>query len=201
MFAPWTKLLNPFCDATLLCMMRRWLKHLRIAALLAVPMTASSPFAKTDTAWTPTVPPGWDKVAPLDLFGTGDFGFRASQVDGYMEATGDFDGDGRPDLAEVYLNRHTGNHAVFITLNARAVARVYKVIEAPANLLVRIGISRAVPGEYRNACWKNKEAKGNTCTPATFHMKYDGLAYFTFEAASQLVYWDGRGFVDEAVSD
>lgn len=169
-------------------MMRRLLKHLRIAALLVVPLTAPSSFALTETAWTPIVPPGWDKVTKFDLLGTGDFGFRATLVDGYMEASGDFDGDGRPDLAEVYLNRHAGKHAVFITLNARAVARVYKVIEAPANLLVRISISRAVPGEHRNG-------------PATFKTKYDGLAYFAFETASQLVYWNGRGFVDEAVSD
>jgi hypothetical protein len=185
-------LLNPICDGTLVVMMRRLLKHLRVAALFAVPftgLTAALPaLALTDTTWTPIVPPGWEKVVPFDLLGTGDFGFRASQVDGYMEARGDFDGDGRPDLAEVYLNRHTGKHAVFITLNARAVARVYKVIEAPANLLVRIGISRTVPGEYRNG-------------PATIKTKYDGLAYFSFDAASQLVYWDGRGFVDEAVSD
>ncbi|MBY0510139.1 MAG: hypothetical protein K2P94_08280 [Rhodospirillaceae bacterium] len=191
---------NPIRDATLLHMMRRLLKHLRVAALLAAPLlglsTAPPAFALTETTWTPIVPPGWDKVVPFDLLGTGDFGFRASQVDGYMEAGGDFDGDGRPDRAEVYLNRHTGKHAVFITLNARAVARVYKVIEAPANLLVRIGISRAVPGEYRNAC-----ASGKTCTPATFTTKHDGLAYFTFESAAQVVYWDGRGFVDERVGD
>jgi len=186
-------LLNPICDGTLLLMMRRWLKHLRIAVPLialsaAAPFAAPPTFAVTSTAWTPTVPPGWDKVSKFDLLGTGDFGFRATLVDGYMEASGDFDGDGRTDVAEVYLNRHTGKHAVFITLNARAVARVYKVIEAPANLLVRIGISRTVPGEYRNG-------------PIAFKTKYDGLAYFTFEAASQLVYWDGRGFVDESVAD
>ena len=173
-------------------MMRRLLKHLRIATLLAAALlglgAASPALAFTETTWTPIVPPGWEKVSKFDLLGTGDFGFRATLVDGYMEATGDFDGDGRTDLAEVYLNRHTGKHGVFITLNARAVARVYKVIEAPANLLVRIGISRAAPGEHRNG-------------RATFKTKYDGLAYFAFESAAQVVYWDGRGFVDEQVSD
>lgn len=186
-------------------MMRRSFRLSRIAAgtvLACAALFGLPALSETDTAWTPIVPPGWDKVTYPDLLSTGDFGFRASQVSGYMQAIGDFDGDGRPDIAEVYVNRHTGNHAVFITLNARAVARVYKVIEAPANLMARIGISRAVPGEYRNACAKGLGAKGlGGCTPTKFKMKYDGLAYFIFESAQEMVYWDGRGFVDEAVSD
>ena len=184
-------------------MMRRLYQLSRIATALALLLAA--PFcgpalAETDTMWTPIIPPGWDKVTMPDLLSTGDFGFRASQVSGYMEARGDFDGDGRPDVAEVYVNRHTGNHAVFITLNARAVARIYKVIEAPANLMARIGISRTVPGEYRNACPKGYGAD-KACAPALFKLKNDGVAYFTFESAQKMFYWDGRGFVDEAVSD
>jgi len=171
---------------------------LALASALAAPPLA--PAFAVESAWTPIVPPGWDKVTMPDLISTGDFGFRAWQVDGYMEAAGDFDGDGRRDAAEVYINRHTGNHAVFITLNARAVARVYKVIEAPANLMARISISRALPGEYVNACAKGF-GDGKTCTPAIFRVKHDGLAYFAFETAAKMVYWDGRSFVEEFVSD
>jgi hypothetical protein len=191
--------------------MRRVFKLSRVATLLALPSFALPFFAlvsalflpapthaDVDTVWTPTVPPGWEKVEPFDLLGTGDFGFRASLVSSNMDATGDFDGDGRPDTAAVYLNRHTGNLAVFVTLNARAVPRVYKVIEAPANLLARVWISRAIPGEYRSACGYGN---GKTCTPAKFRVQYDGIAYFTFEAAAEVVYWNGNGFVDEVVND
>lgn len=185
-------------------MMRRTFTPSRIvtalALLFALSGPVSTPALAVDAAWTPTIPPGWDKVTGLDLLSTGDFGFRAWQVDGYMEASGDFDGDGRPDLAEVYVNRHTGNHAVFITLNARAVARVYKVIEAPANLMARIGISRTVPGAYRTAC-ADGYGDGKACTPQIFKAKYDGIVYFSFDSVANMIYWDGRGFVDAHIGD
>ena len=126
--------------------MRRASRFPAMAALgfFASAVLRAPAVAESDTVWTPTIPPGWEKVSLPDLLSTGDFGFRASQVSGYLETIGDFDGDGHRDIAQVFVNRRTDQHAVFVTLNARAVVRIYKVIEEPANLMARIAISRII---------------------------------------------------------
>ena len=166
----------------------------------AFAVTCGAARANVETAWTPGIPSGWEKATPSHLEGTGDFGFRAAMASPYQETSGDFDGDGRRDQAQLFINRKTATYGLFITLNARSVPRVYKLLEGPMNEIARVGLARVPPGEYANACAKSY-GKAKDCTPEIVKIKSDGVDYFNFEFAARYYYWNGEGFASADIGD
>jgi len=174
-----------------------------ILGLLLIVVIAGQTRAGEPAAWMSRIPAEWEKASLTALRGTRDFQFRTLHPSGYLEVVADFDGDGRPDAAGLFVNRRTQRHAVFVTLDGPEGPRCFKVAEGAVDLLARMGIYRIEPGRYDNVCAR-RAARGKTaedCAPVTFTVKASGLSYFTFESAARYIYWDGERFTEQWISD
>jgi hypothetical protein len=165
----------------------------RLAVLVAVlatsPALAQAPFA---------IPPGWERPLRSDLDpGSYDFGLRKAP-DLNLIARGDFNGDGKPDQAELLVNRPAASFALFIHLAGEAVPR--EISRRKLSQLAGVGIGALKPGTYRTICGRHVPI-GPTCPEAQVATRTDTVSYANFEASSYFLTWKDDRFEEVWTSD
>ena len=106
-----------------------------------------------------------------------------------MTAHGDFDGNGSQD--EAYFVRTNGGYALVLALSG---VDELVILEADLVTLAREGIRTLPPGEYTAYCADRFARRGNRDCPEgvlrELLTKHDSIRFFTYEAASKVLYWD-----------
>lgn len=110
---------------------------------------------------------------------------------------GDFDHDGKPDVAEVVaapggkfnlvVRRGAGPVEVVDTFDVKAVANLY--------------VTKAKPGRYQTWCGKGGGADKDPCPRRSVVLSGDTLDYGAEEASELVAVWTGKRFEVVPLSD
>lgn len=141
---------------------------------------------------------GWRIASLRDVERAPDFAARSKDPGGYMSVRADFDGDGRDDEAGFFVSGDEKAYAVFIGVPGHPMR--HKVAEGPIADLPRLGLSLGKAGTFQTACGKGYGA-AKDCATKSFVAAHPTLNLFTFESGARVVYWDGKVFRAEAVTD
>lgn len=149
----------------------------------------------------------WRPAQLSDVAGKGspgDYAHRLARPGGYLSITGDFDGDGSEDRAELSVNQGENRFGLFVHLgNSESILLDQK----PLKHLSAMGISIYPAGIHPTWCgrWNEiKRARGKReqpCPVPAIEMKSAGIDFFTFESASRTYYWKDGAFASEWMSD
>jgi hypothetical protein len=112
---------------------------------------------------------------------------------------GDFDHDGRPDVAEIVPFRPGVYHLV-IWLGAPHHP-VFVVDTLKQEELAGFFLDKAKPGRWRTWCGKGGDAGDGPCHRASVRLRGDTLAYGTKESSEAVAIWTGRRFEAVWLSD
>ena len=115
------------------------IRSLSLVLALGASMTVISVRA-ADAPVYEKLPDGWEKLGVADLPTSA---ARSADPKGFLEAAGDFDGDGKPDTAALYISRGLGKFAVFVTL---APNRIAKVTDGQLRQAANFGIKTGAKG-------------------------------------------------------
>lgn len=114
----------------------------------------------------------------------------------------DFDGDGKPDTAQLLISDSSKEFALFVRL---ATTGEWKIIERfQFKYFGRYGIAIVDSGAYKTACGKGYGdfacAHGE---PAVLRLKRAAIDLFYTESSDQYVYWDdkAKAFKKVLISD
>jgi hypothetical protein len=144
------------------------------------------------------MPDGWRSPAKAELATPGD-AWREDNSGHYQSFTGDFDGDGTVDKAELLVSTNGRRFGLFVFLgNGRRLLLLREKIE----FLPSFGISKVGPSTFPTACGKGYWAckKGE---PAEVTVAHDGILFFKSESAASVFLWSPakKRFIQTWVSD
>jgi hypothetical protein len=121
----------------------------------------------------------------------------------FFVVRGDFDGDGKPDLAELLVNPTSKKFALFVKLFS--VGKWQQLGESyDLGSLQRFGINLVKPGKYETACGKGYDdsfcAHGE---PDYLTLGHPAIDFIYTESSDSIFYWDTktRRFREIAMSD
>jgi beta-lactamase regulating signal transducer with metallopeptidase domain/ankyrin repeat protein len=136
-------------------------------------------------------PRGWDSPGPEVMRANP---MRAGSPSLYTEARADIDGDGREDHAALFVAADRSREGLFVKLSSRRSGQWQLAASTdrdPGLDGLHMGIAIEAPGTYQAACTRGV---GAPCAPgATTEvvLAQSAIAFFAFESARSLVYWDG----------
>lgn len=142
---------------------------------------------------------GWTPVSVAALAGSPDDGVRRADPNGYLKAEGDFDGDGREDSARLMQSGDELRYGLVVELSSRCRAPML-LADGPRSDHPRIGVDEVPRGEYVTACSRG-HGRASDCTIRSLRVEHVGIELFTFEASTTYFAWNGREFVEAAISD
>ena len=112
---------------------------------------------------------------------------------------GDFDGDGRNDVAELLVSDSGKSFGLFVWLSS---VRLWQSIHRADASLGDLGISLLLPKKFDTLCADDP----STCdpdAPATVDLKNKAIEFFAWGETSSIFYWDStaQAFRDAPMSD
>jgi len=112
---------------------------------------------------------------------------------------GDFDQDGKPDLAEI-LPRRDGSYELIIRRSnpARSVAVIASL---SAGELRYFFVAKGRAGRYRTWCGKGGGSDDDPCPRKAVVLRGDTLTFGTQEASESVALWTGKRFEVVLLSD
>jgi len=131
-------------------------------------------------------PAGWRRPSLAETAAK----WRQKSPTRFFTVRGDFDGDGKPDIAELLVNPSRSQFALFVKL---ASADTWQLLDKPYDLksLGRFGIEVVKPGKYETACGKGYGdwacANGE---PDWLRLAHPGIDFFYTESSDSIYYWD-----------
>src|SRR5712691_1804769 len=133
-------------------------------------------------------PTGWRRITQAEAADD----WRQKHSTRFLLVKGDFDGDGKPDVAELLLNPGSNRFALFVRLASTSKwERLGEPIDAKN--LDRFGIDFVKPGKYETACGKGYGdyacAHGE---PDFLTLSTPGIDFFYTESSDSIFYWDQR---------
>jgi hypothetical protein len=145
------------------------------------------------------LPTGWRRPTPAETAGE----WRQKSPTRFLVVKGDFDGDGKPDTAELLVDARAGRFALFAKLDSTAK---WQLVGNPSDLksLDRVGIDIVKVGEYKTACGKGYGdyacAHGE---PDSLKLSTSAIDFFYTESSDSIVYWDSatKAFREVLISD
>lgn len=143
--------------------------------------------------------PDWRPVTAAELQATPDFKLRTGSGGDYLTASGDFDADGKPDIARLVKDERRGRGGVIVVLGGGKT--YHTVSEFPIADLYHMGVNALGPGVYPKACVDAK-LKPMTCkVQPQITFEKDALDVFAFNAHGRFIYWIGGGFNIVGISE
>lgn len=141
---------------------------------------------------------GWRQATLKDVEKSADYAQRAKHPAGYLSARADFNGDGTEDEVAFFISADDKTYALFVVPPGRKPSQ--KVAEGPIAEFPRVGVFAGRAGVYQTACKHGDERKPN-CKADAFTTPYPTMHLFSFQSGARVIYWDGRAFVTQAISD
>jgi hypothetical protein len=130
-----------------------------------------------------SLPDGWRKPTAVEAKGV----WRNKSAVRFLVVKGDFDGDGRDDLAELLVNDSGREFALFVRLSSQHDA--WQSIHGGRAPLGDFGIRRVRPGKRDTLCGDDP----SVCAPDTaksLDLANSAIEFFTYGEASSIFYWD-----------
>jgi hypothetical protein len=112
---------------------------------------------------------------------------------------GDFDHDGRPDVAELVPDRRGG--AALVIRLGRPGHPAFVLAHVARRDLGDLFLARTKPGRWRTWCGKGGGQEGDPCPRRAVRVRGDVLAFGTREASETVAIWTGKGFDLVLLSD
>jgi len=112
----------------------------------------------------------------------------------FLRVDGDFNLDGKQDYAQLVKNEEIDGEGFAVHISTPSgyewkIVTHFEYRNPSSSPTLRMGIAIAEPGDYKTACgkgyWECKEGE-----PEIFTLYGIGVAYFLFESASSIWYWD-----------
>ncbi len=130
-------------------------------------------------------------------------GWRHKSPTRFLKVKGDFDGDGKSDVAEILINPSSSQFALFVKLSWTGE---WQLVGKPYDekSLDRFGIDYVKPGKYETACGKGYGdyacAHGE---PESLKLSTAAIDIFYTESSDSIVYWDAaiKAFREVLISD
>lgn len=121
----------------------------------------------------------------------------------FFRVDGDFDGDGKTDVAELLINPGEKKFAIFVKLVS---TQKWQMLGEPGDLgvLDRFAIDFVKPGKYETACGKGYD--DSFCPhaePDYLVLSHPAIDFIYTESADSIFYWDRKtkAFREIAMSD
>lgn len=127
-------------------------------------------------------PRGWRALTEADLGPQEAQAFRRSERGTYLEAAGDYDGDGQPDRAGFLVREQDGRAGLFFFL-----ANGRPVLADTVEDITYMGINAVAAGEVVPGCPHGAQ---RDCNRQTFVMPRDGVELFLTESAVTYYYFE-----------
>jgi hypothetical protein len=133
-----------------------------------------------------TLPSGWRKPSPVETSSD----WRKKSPTRFRSIKADFDGDGKPDVAELLVSPSDKQFAFFVKLGS---TEKWQMLGKPYDLtsLDRFGIDVVKPGKYETACGKGYGdyacAHGE---PDYLKLSKSAIDIFYTESSDSIFYWD-----------
>lgn len=151
------------------------------------------------TVFAQDLPIGWRRANTVERSSA----WRKKSPTRFLRVEGDFDGDGKSDIAELFINPTEKKFAVFVRL---ASGKNWQMLGEPGALgdLDRFAIDLVKPGKYQTPCGKGYDdsfcAHGE---PDYLVLKNSAIDFIYTESADSIFYWEAKknGFRDIAMSD
>jgi hypothetical protein len=167
---------------------------LRRIAVLIFLLTLLSPMT-----FAQQLPEGWRRPTQSESSGE----WRKKSSTRFLVARGDFDEDGKPDVAELRVNRSMKQFALFVRLSS---AQKWQLLNKPYSMadFDRFGIANTKPGKYETACGKGYGdyacAHGE---PDWLKLTRPAIDFFYTESSDSVFYWDAKlkQFKEVLISD
>lgn len=145
------------------------------------------------------LPVGWRRGNAVEKSSA----WRSKSPSRFFRVEGDFDGDGKSDIAELLINPKEKKFAIFVKL---ASAQEWRMLGEAGDLgaLDRFAIDIVKPGRYETACGKGYDdsfcAHGE---PDYLVLSRPAIDFIYTESADQIFYWDSKtkAFREIAMSD
>jgi hypothetical protein len=144
--------------------------------------------ALTSSAALPqlSLPAGWRKPTLAEARGA----WRRKSPTKFLVVSGDFDGDGKVDTAEILISDSAAQFALFVKL---AAAEKWQMLGEASDVkaLDRFGIDLVKPGKYETACGKGYDdsfcAHGE---PDFLTLSHPAIEVIYTESADSIFYWE-----------
>jgi hypothetical protein len=145
------------------------------------------------------LPAGWRRPTSAESSDE----WRQKSQTRFLAVTGDLDGDGKPDVAELLIDLSASQFALFVRL--ASTGKWQRVGEPVAiKWLDRFGIDLVKPGKYKTACGKGYG--DDACAhgePEVLKLSTSAVDFFHTESSDSIVYWDvgKKAFRETLISD
>jgi hypothetical protein len=106
-----------------------------------------------------------------------------------IEARGDFNGDGKPDLVRMEVNPKSKKSRLVAYLDPKRPPVSITQEEEAADAMEYLFVELVKPGKVETWCGKSKECADE---PASVTLKHPGFLYGKCESFSSLIYWDAK---------
>jgi hypothetical protein len=147
-----------------------------------------------------SLPSGWRKPALAEADGE----WRKKNPTRFLVAKGDFDGDGKGDIAELLVDVPGKHFGLFVKLAGTAEWQRLDSGEGDVKDLAEFGISPVKPGKYKTACGKGYgDYACSHGEPELLELSRPAVDYFYNESSDYIFYWDTKAkkFIRVQMSD
>lgn len=156
------------------------MRRSRLFISLLLIFAAASSMAQVATQ--PALPAGWRKPTPAEVSGA----WRKKSPAMFLVVRGDFDGDGRDDLAELLVSDSGKGIGLFVWLSSQ---RRWQSIPRADASLGDLGISLVLPKKFDTLCADDPSVCAPSA-PATVDLKNKAIEFFAWGEASSIFYWE-----------
>jgi hypothetical protein len=144
------------------------------------------------------LPRGWRAPTREEASGS----WRQKSPTQFLKVKGDFDGDGRVDVAQILVDPSAGKFGLFVKLGGADQWQLLRDFDL--TFLGRYGIDYVKPGKYETACG---EGYGDwACAhkePDWLQLSHPGIDLFYTESSDSIHFWDqpSKKFREIVMSD
>jgi hypothetical protein len=169
------------------------MKRSRLFISLSLIFVAASSMAQVSPQQA--LPAGWRKPTPNEAIGP----WRKKSPSRFLVVRGDFDGDGRDDVAELLVSDSGKSFGLFVWLSSQ---RRWQSIHGADASLGNLGISLVLPKKFDTLCADDPSMCAPSA-PATVDLKNKAIEFFAWGEANSIFYWDpsAQAFRNSPMSD
>jgi hypothetical protein len=154
----------------------------RSRLFISLPLIFAAAFSMAQVSTQPTLPAGWRKPTLSEATGA----WRKKSPTRFLVVRGDFDGDGRDDVAELLVSDSGKSFGLFVWLSSQ---RRWQSIHGADALPGDLGIDLVLPKKFDTLCAGDPSVCAPSA-PATVDLKNKAIEFFAWGQASSIFYWE-----------
>jgi hypothetical protein len=129
------------------------------------------------------VPQGWRRPTLDEAKGK----WRNESCTRFLRVIGDFDGDRKPDVAELLVSRSSNQFGLFVRLSSQQ--NQWQSVQQADGPIANLGVSIVPPKRYMTLCGSDP----SVCAPdepGSLDLRASAINFFSHGSNSSFVYWD-----------